>query len=409
MGWQEELRVLDAKLADGSLTPSEHRKMRDELLAAASGGGSTSPVAAPRRAPDDPAAREAMQETAVLPRIPVAGQPMPAGQGKQPPAAIAGGRPAPRMVESRPTLPLGNQDPRQPPNAAALLSGDRPTTAPSPADQRVTESMAVPPRGLTRGRSVVSPVAAHQPTRPYATEAQRSWQHPPHQPDYYDQDDHGSRRNGSTWLFLGVGLLLAGGLLAGGVWLLAKDEPAGTAAAPPPASATVPAPSSQLPPPPADLPIEQRLPALPGTQNVNNSTMPVDKGTQLKLYAPETANMFKQNGATEVVYRSSSDGNDGYLVMVVPAGSPEGGKKIADELREAAADTGFTRLDLGMPPEKSALAGANTIGRMNATWYNSENLAVAVWVSQGLDGQELALGERLKNTLAKVEAVLPPS
>ncbi|QFU85353.1 hypothetical protein [Amycolatopsis sp. YIM 10] len=403
MGWQEELRLLDAKLADGSLTPAQHRKMRDELLAAASGGGSTSPVAAPRRESNDPA----MQETAVLPRIPVAGQPMPAGQAKPPPHAVSGGRPAPKVVENRPTLPLGNQEPKQPPNAAALLSGERPTTAPSPADQRATESMAVPPRGLARGRSVLSPVAAHQPTRPYATEAQRSWTTPPPQYDY-DQEDHGPRRNGSTWLFLAVGVLLAGGLLAGGVWLLSKDEPASNAAAPPPA-ASAPAQSSQLPPPPADLPLEQRLPELPGTQNANNSTMSVDKGTELKLYAPETANMFKQNGASEVVYRSSSDGTDGYLVMVVPAGSPEGAKNIAEQLRKAASETGFTQLNLGLPPGKSALAGSNTVGRMNATWYTSENLAVAVWVSQGFDKQQFALGERLKGTLAKVETALPPS
>ncbi|AXB45974.1 hypothetical protein [Amycolatopsis albispora] len=400
MGWQEELRLLDAKLADGSLTPAQHRKMRDELLAAASGGGSTSPVAAPRRETDP-----AMQETAVLPRIPVAGQPMPAGQVKPPPNAVGEARPAPKVVESRPTLPLGNPDHKQPPNAAALLAGDRPTTAPSPADQRATESMAVPPRGLSRGRSVLSPVAAHQPTRPYATEAQRSWTDPPPPPDYA-QDDHSPRRTGSTWLFLALGVLLAGGLLAGGVWLLSKDEPAASTAAPPPSA---PAQSSeQLPPPPANLPLEQRLPELPGTQNANNSTMPVDRGTELKLYAPETANMFKQNGASEVVYRSSSDGTDGYLVMVVPAGSPEGAKNIADELRKAAADTGFTQLNLGMPPGKSALAGSNTVGRMNATWYTSDNLAVAVWVSQGFDKQQFALGERLKGTLAKVEAALPP-
>lgn len=90
MSWQDELRQLDARLADGRIEHTEYRKLRDELLAAASSGGITATALSWH-------------------------------------SANPGHEPAPRKP------------------SASLLDTDRQTSAPSPADNRHTDAIGFPP------------------------------------------------------------------------------------------------------------------------------------------------------------------------------------------------------------------------------------------------------------------------
>ncbi|RZQ62141.1 hypothetical protein [Amycolatopsis suaedae] len=404
MSWQEELRQLDAQLADGRLTPAEHRRQRDELLAEASGAGSPSPVAAPLRT-STPIRRPRPAEPAEQPTAPAptaepthsATQVLPQWRSHNPSAP-----PPPPPISQQPTVPAPTPEPAQPkPSAAALLSNGRPTSAPSPADQRSTESMPAP------GPQVRQPQPAFSAPPPQQQQQPR-WQPtlPLGQPAEQRPEPVAERpsRTLPTWLFLALGVFLVAALIIAGIWWLGGNEENGSGQAP----AQQSAPAQAAPPPAAPPSLEDRLPALPGRPNANNSTMSIDRGLELKLFAPGVAAMFKERGATELIYRSTADGRDGYLLMVVPTRSPEDAAQVVQTLQNDAQQVGFTKLNLTLPANSNALSGTNDAGRMNATWYASDNNAVAVWVSQPLDGERSRLSEHLTKTLEAVQAVLPP-
>ncbi|MTD58326.1 hypothetical protein [Amycolatopsis pithecellobii] len=327
MTWQEDLRRLDMQLASGEISLREHRKQREELLAAASGGFSPSPVTAPVIA-------------------------------QQPPG-----------------------------RSAALLASDRPTSAPSPADERSTESMRHPtihdlPTVVT---PAIGPLPGLQPSKqqvpPLPTRPNRPSRHRP------------------TWLFLALGVLLVLLMIIGATWFLGvRDKPA-------PATGAAPVTPSTTPSVPV-VPIEQRVPALPGVPETGNAMVSVDQGAQRGLYPAQAAQFFAENEVTEIVYRGSSLNNERYFLLVVHAADAAKAKKVADYMRSGALSTGFVPL----PADSSVLSGTRSGRLMNGTWYSSGDLAVILWLSQPAAAARAAqLKQHLDRTKAELTAALPPA
>lgn len=380
MGWQEELRRLDIDLAEGRITPEAHRKQRDDLLAGASGGIAPSPLTSPLRRPTEPMWHSVAPEP-----------------------------PTPEPVKPPPFKP------------AAPFVTNRRTTAPSPADQRATDSLPYPRPTQSRidAATVVRPAVVPPPPPPLpaildaarqqAPEQQRPADVPPPRPPV-------SRGNGTkpVWLFVGIGVVLVVAIIAGGSWWLLGDktDSSAQAAPPPPAPSSAaavipepsPSPSSTLTPPPGP-PIAERVAEPPGVPNKDNSTMSLTRGAELGLYPAEAAETFAANGATEIAYRASTDGPgpDAYFILVLPTASPANARAVVDYLGKGSISGGFEKT----ADARVTVAGVREGRAMTGTWYASGNVAVTVWVSQPAETKKSALPPKLTKMLSTLQKKLP--
>lgn len=377
MSWQEELRRLDSELARGRISRHEHRKQRDELLAAASGGAAPSPVAAP------------LAPTGTPPRGLFGWQSANPGSGAGVP------EPAPAEEPDEVAQPVGESPQEQTGTSAALLSSDRPTSAPSPADERPTESMRYPsmaeaPTVITRPvragemPSLVPPMPRHssgvvrQPSVPV-------WGKP--------------RGHGPTWLYLSLGVLLVLGLIIGATFVFGGSKTDNAAA---------PAPGSTVANPQLD--VEGKLPELPGTPNPNNSTMSVDKAAQMQIISAGDVPKVKASGAQEVVYRASAETTQpdaGYLLVAIPTASADDSVKLVKGLRETLINAGFRPDPLGRADADTAYTGSNSTGRVTALWYASGPVVLGIGVSQPLNANPASLRTRISQVHDSLAATLP--
>ncbi|NIJ14500.1 hypothetical protein FHU38_004901 [Saccharomonospora amisosensis] len=338
MGWQEELRRLDAELAQGGITVEQHRKQREEVLAEASG------IPEPSKAGTAAATEHTQAE--------------------------------------------------RKPGSSALLETDVPTTAPSPADQRATDSMPYPKAAPPTPAELTMPITK-VPTAPAASvkqQAQRALPSPPPQ-------RAGGRR---TWLLIGFAAFISLAVVIGGAWwfgVVGQEPTRGHAVAG--SGPDQPRPS-----------LEDRLPTLPGRPSPQNSTMSVGRGVELGLYPAAQADAMRRSGAEEVVYRSSAEGpdlTDGYTVLVVPTPSARQAGELADALTLSVTAEGFEASPLSEEPEVTVLSRADSASRVNVVWYVSGDSAVGVGVSQSADSPDSELRQRLRDTLTVVERALPRS
>ncbi|WP_199430729.1 hypothetical protein [Qaidamihabitans albus] len=343
MTWQAELRRLDAELAAGRITHDQHRRQREEILAVESGFPAQRPAAGWQTA--NPAASQSSQSS---------------------------------------------QEPPAPPAPHPLLANGWPTTAPSPADERPTDSMPYPNVPPPAPAELTTPIA-RVPASPARPPAAPPVPAPPPEPV--------NRGRKLTWLFLALGVLLVLVLIVGGAWWLGRgtDTSAGSAGG----TATT-APSA---PPASEVALEHRLPALPGEQSTNNSTMSVDKGVEFGLYSAQAATFLAERGVGEVITRGSQDGSTNYLVMILPAASAGEAREVVEHLYQTTLSGGFTAVDA---PLRTA-TGVSGDNRVTGAWYTSGEYAVALLLSQAPDLPEHTLTERLDQVVDSLRAVLPPA
>ncbi|MEU0509439.1 hypothetical protein [Amycolatopsis sp. NPDC006125] len=278
--------------------------------------------------------------------------------------------------------------------SAQLLATKKPTSAPSPADERATDSMRFP--SIEDAPTVVTnPVPP--PARPLPSMSPPPPLHGPGQQLPFDAAPvlQAPPKRKPTWLFITLGVVVVLAMVAAGVWFLRGDNTTTTAQ---PTTSAVSSPEA----------VEARLPTLPGTPSTNNGTLTVEQGIDLKLYSREEGQLFKDNGANQVIFRGSSQGPQGYLVLVVPASSPAAAASITRGLYEHSLTAGLQTVPSGSTNAK-AVTGSNSAGQMSGTWYTSGSYAVAIWVSQGLGGDPNSLAERLAQTKTSLATALPPN
>lgn len=413
MSWQEELRRLDAELASGKITPHEHRKQRDELLAAASGGGITSPIAAPllpaatrwqstnpgSAAADQANATDQTAQTDQTNQANQTDQPAQANETDQ--AKQAQPDPQPESEKSKESedsqaaapaaLPL---KPAPKGISAKLLASGRPTTAPSPADERPTDYISYPP--MSEAPTVITrPLLP--PDLPGLTPAT-----PQGFPGIEGQPNASvaTKRPARTWLVLSVGVFVVLCLIGGATWFFSA----------PSTSTDLSAPPNNLVNPQLD--VENKLPELPGTPNSNNSTMSIDKAVQLQIITADEASKIRASGAQEIVYRASADihnVNNGYLMLAIPTGSAGDAAKLVRGLRETLTGAGFKPDPIGPGEAGAAYTGSNPNGQVSALWYASGSVVIGIGVSGPLDAAPATLRTRLTQVRDTVAATLPPS
>ncbi|AIG73062.1 hypothetical protein [Amycolatopsis japonica] len=373
MSWQDELRQLDVELAAGRIGHAEHRRKRDELLAEASGGTMPSPVPSPLRRPGgtwhstNPAARP------VEPSAVTVQQPQPY-QRTQP-------------VHTPPPT-VGEPEKK----AAIPRIADHKTTAPSPADINPTVYLRAAPPAKNP-----SPTAAlNRPLPPLAPEPG-----PSHYAPAEDYAVVGKRK--PTWLFIGAGVLVVLALIIGGTLWLGSSQSSNVAEQPsmaqPPGDLT---PSGR--PDSAQTPLEDRLPALPGTPSKDNSTMSVAKGVELNFYSKAAGDFLASKNVASITYKGSNEGTNSYLVLVIPANDAKDAAAIVKYFRGNSINAGLREQRVG---DRLALVGANKNGQLSGFGYVSGTMAVTTWVSQPLGGDPQALDTRLEQTLTSLDTVLP--
>ncbi|MFD4251796.1 hypothetical protein ACFWQL_18850 [Amycolatopsis thermoflava] len=278
--------------------------------------------------------------------------------------------------------------------SAQLLATKKPTSAPSPADERATDSMRFP--SIEDAPTVVTnPVPP--PARPLPSMTPPPPLHGPGQQLPFDAAPvlQAPPKRKPTWLFITLGVVVVVAMVAAGVWFLRDNTTTTTAG---PTTSAVNSPEA----------VEARLPTLPGTPSTNNGTLTVEQGIDLKLYSREEGQLFRDNGANQVIFRGSSQGPQGYLVLVIPASSPTAAASITRGLYEHSLTAGLQTVPSGSTDAK-AVTGSNSAGQMSGTWYTSGSYAVAIWVSQGLDGDPNSLTERLAQTKTSLATALPPN
>lgn len=258
-------------------------------------------------------------------------------------------------------------------DATALLHTPWQTTAPSPADTELTGP-------LWAIRDVTDPPLVPQPSEggPAVRE---------------------SRGAVPTWLMLTLAVIVAVGAVGGGAWFFTATghDPAG--------SQDEVAGSYQRDPTLAD-----RLPRLPGRQNPQNATMTVDRGASLGLYRKADARAMKENGADEIIYRNSTDGEkrtNVYTLITIPTPSADNAENLTDQLTHSGLTQGFTTAPL---PDHDGIRVLNRTegpSRLSVVWYVSGRTTVGVGVAQARGDNENELRARLIQTLKSVKAVLP--
>ncbi|EME59949.1 hypothetical protein [Amycolatopsis decaplanina] len=380
MSWQDELRLLDVELAAGRIGHAEHRRKRDELLAEASGGTMPSPVPSPLRRPGgewhsaNPAARPVEPPTVTV-------------QQPQPYQQIQPVHTPPPVVVEQPEK-----------KTAIPRIADHKTTAPSPADINPTVYLRAEPPPV---KDRPSTREMNRPLPPLAPEPG-----PRHHAPAEDYAVVGERK--PTWLFIGAGVLVVLALIIGGTLWLGSSRSSNVAEQPPAPSVAQPpeglAPSGR--PGSAQTPLEDRLPALPGTPSKDNSTMSVAKGVELNLYSKAAGDYLASKNVTSVTYKGSNEGTNSYLVLVIPANDAKDAAAIVKYFRENSINAGLREQRVG---DRLALVGANKNGQLSGIGYVSGTMAVTTWVSQPLGGDPQALDTRLEQTLTSLDTVLPSS
>ncbi|OLZ59788.1 hypothetical protein [Amycolatopsis keratiniphila] len=372
MSWQDELRQLDVELASGRIGHAEHRRKRDELLAEASGGTMPSPVPSPLRRPGG-----TWHST------------NPAARPVEPPAVTV--QQPYQQTQPVYTPPPAAEEPAK--KAAIPRIADHKTTAPSPADINPTVYLRAEPPPV-KGRP--SAPVPNRPLPPLAPEPS-----PRHYAPTEDYAVVGKRK--PTWLFIGAGVLVVLALIIGGTLWLGSSQPSNVAEQPsvaqPPADLT---PSGR--PDSAQTPLEDRLPALPGTPSKDNSTMSVAKGVELNFYSKAAGDYLASKNVASVTYKGSNEGTNSYLVLVIPANDAKDAAAIVKYFRENSINAGLREQRVG---DRLALVGANKNGQLSGIGYVSGTMAVTTWVSQPLGGDPQALDTRLEQTLTSLDTVLP--
>jgi hypothetical protein len=162
-------------------------------------------------------------------------------------------------------------------------------------------------------------------------------------------------------------------------------------------------------PPPSQAPqttsaaLAERLPALPGQQYPDSGTLTIDKGLQLNLFPAQAATIFRQNGATDVIYRGSADGDKAYLLLAVPTKSPANAQAVVDYLRQGGILSGYTKTRT----EPFTVTYKTNDRRFTGTWYASADIAVTMWVSLPVAANQGSLGQQLDQALNSLRGTLP--
>jgi hypothetical protein len=396
MDWQQKLRRLDAKLANGELSMAEYRKLRDETLAEASSVG--------------PAAQEAASSDLRWQAANPGGQPAPRVHI---PASAAGEAPSgemtQRVVTDDPTtaVPLlvetelvGDDGPTELTPAedeTQVISAD---TAAGTEETR-TESVESPGRAepVSRDHSFgpvvppAMPMPAPPPSGPGRLAPAPGWSGPI-QGQAVFAEARESKRTAVVTLIVAVVVLA---LIGTAVWWFAFRSNDDNTAKPAP---TGPTGSSQQ---------EFSLDRLPNPTDDPMSTsgvFTVDQATERKLIGPEEAELLSKGGTEKIYYRAVVADQVTYQLYAYATSNAQ---DLASSIVERGKQLGMSDLSVdGLPAEVTTTKSVAPRGAIYQATYGSDSVAVRIAVSQSTNVDEQKLTAALRHSVEVTTRSISP-
>jgi hypothetical protein len=350
MTWQDSLRQLDARLANGEIGAAEYRRTRDEILAEASSG--TQAVSFDAEA--------TTQWVSTPPVVPPAAPP---------PAA------PPQPAES---------DEETTQVVTADMVTTPPPPPPMPPQQQQQFGPPMPPPGLPPQMPRPAPIVG---------------------PEVFSEVRPAGGGRRVVWFLVPL-LVIA--LAAAGVWwfVLRDDDSPATAQDQQQTTTTTAPKTTSTAAVPAAADVAEQVPRLPGQAKSESGTMTPDAAQQQKLLTPAYAKLLADGGAKEIVYRKSAGDGYGYLLIaapVQPAGhAPNLATTTSDDLKSA----GFAPAQSGAG-QPAVFTRTDTFFRTFVTMYAAGDVWVQLNVSAAPDGDENALRTEFDNVLGQVLEQLP--
>ncbi|MFI7674796.1 SHOCT domain-containing protein [Actinophytocola sp. NPDC049390] len=358
MTWQENLRALDARLANGEIGAAEYRKTRDEILAEASSAS-------------QPVSFEPANE--------------PGWQVTNPAEELDADT---TLITSVDTAP-----PQHDPDAEAtqVVSTDFVTASPSGSP---TTAPSVSPTAAP-GPAQLGPPGPPPQVRPVPIQGQEVF-----------SQARSSGGTGRVLRFVIPVLILA--LVGAGVWWFALRD--GTA---PPAAqddrqqqeqtTTTTAPATSAVPKAED--VAASMPVLPGAAKPESGTMTPEQAQRQKLLTPAYAKLLADGGVSELVYRKSAGDGYGYLLVAAPVEPSGQAAALVSATTDSLGQTGFKPVPGSDEPP--VISRTDQFFRTYVTMYTSGDVWVQLNVSAPPDGEEATLGAEFGKVLRSVLEELP--
>lgn len=382
MTWQEELRQLDSRLADGELAANEYRKRRDEILAAASSAQPPSPVIGPPTGPQPVVVADSgdhgdnaevtqvvsvkngeADETQIIDAATVAGGVANADNGSASTQATA--PPPPPQAPPAPALP----QPQQPQTWSAQ--------PPSP--------QAGPPPGM------VPPQPMHGPSvTPMDAQDLFTSNKPP----------AGSRK---PWL-LAVAVVVVLAVVGGAVWFFGFRDSGGTDTAQTPQNE--PTSESQAPPP---TPVDITDIKLPGTPGKANGEMDIARAGEVGAIAASEGALIANAGAEKLVYSGSADGDLRYLLYSYKSADATAAAELTGKLLDIQKQLGYKETPVdGVPESVTVTSVANDKAISIRGVYTYGDTTIQLSLLQIPAGDADALRTRFKDAMTTITEAAPP-
>ena len=352
MTWQEDLRQLDARLANGDIGAADYRRTRDEILAEASSGNQANGTESPKDGlwtSANPSAQDekttetpAPGETTVVVRVDAPDeektQIVTADQLEQP------------------TRPVGPAGPPPPP------------------------------------QSWPAPIPGQFQQRPAPIQGQEVF---------------ASSGGSGKWLRWVIPLVIVALVAAGLWWFVFRDDSTQPQAENPPPSSTSQTEEPEAPAVPSIDDVAGSVPALPGEPKADNGPMTTAEALQLGLLNEAYATLLQDNGASELVYQKSTQDRLGYQVAAAPVEQPGDAAQLTELMTAYLEEAGFAAADpaesMGLP----VITRTDQFFRTFVVTYASGGVWVQLNVSGPPDGDQAALRTEFETVLTALTERLP--
>jgi hypothetical protein len=366
MDWQDELRTLDSRLAEGQLSQAEYRKLRDQVLAEASSGG-------PVHRPVGPEHHDRLH----IPSS--AAEEAPLGEMTQVISADE--------VSEEQTLRTQKSGPVQ--------------TAPPPTPPPAQEADA--DKTVIVGKQNAQPTAYQPPARA-AVPPPPPWETGPSGPAPMVQGNEVfsvARKESSTKrAALGsLAVLIVLALIGAGVWFFVLRDDTQKASGPNQPNQTAPGPST------GD--IESKLPKLAGFPGKDNSTMSLDKAESLHITFGALKKLYASNGAHEMIVHAFSDQSGARAVYVVPVPDNAKATAVTQGVHDELTKVGYADAKSALPAGIKVVQRADKQTRYLYATYSSGANNVQISVLQPVSADPARLTEQLRSVVTAIAGVLP--
>lgn len=371
MDWQDELRTLDSRLAEGQLSQAEYRKLRDQVLAEASSGG-------PVHRPVGPEHHD---------RVHI-------------PSSAAEEAPLGEMTQVISADELSEEQTLRTQKSGPVQTAPPPVTQAAPPAPPAQEADA--DKTMIVGKT--SPPSGYQPPARAAVPPPPPWETGPTGPAPMVQGNEvfsvARKESSAKKAALGsLAVLVVLALIGAGVWFFVLRDDTQTASGPNQPGQTAPGPA------PGD--IESKLPKLSGTPGKDNSTMSLDKAESLQIIFGALKKVYTSNGANEIIVHAFSDPTGASAVYVVPVPDTAKAGAVTQGVHDELTKVGYADAKSTLPSGIKVVQRADKQARYLYATYSSGANNVQISVLQPLSADSAALTERLRSVVTAIAGVLP--